>query len=198
MTAPLVPEFISADYSLMFAILTGIGMGFFLERAGFGSATKLVSQFYLHDMRVFKVMFTAIITAMSGIYLLSAAGQLELEKLAMVDTFVWPQIVGGLILGVGFVIGGYCPGTSAVAAATGKIDAIVYMIGMLAGMLVFAAAYPLLEGFLNITSMGKVTIYGYFGLPYRLVVLAVIAMAIGGFIGAGAVEKRFAHLKPKE
>lgn len=198
MTAPLVPEIISADFSLVIAIITGIGMGFFLERAGFGSAKKLVSQFYLFDMRVFKVMFTAIATAMTGVYLLSATGFLAIENLSMVATFLPSQITGGLILGVGFVIGGYCPGTSAVASATGKIDGIVYMAGMIAGMLLFAGMYPSLETFLDSGGMGKVTLYGYFGLPYGAVVLAVIIMAIAGFAGATVIEKKFAHLKPEE
>jgi hypothetical protein len=180
------------------ALLIGFGMGFFLERAGFGSAKKLVSQFYLHDMAVFKVMFTAIVTAMTGIFILSTTGLITVDDLAMTGTFLVPQIIGGLILGAGFIIGGYCPGTSAVAAATGKIDALVYMAGMLAGMLLFASFIPQVEGFMNSTSMGRVTLYGYFDIPYWLVVVAVLAMAVGGFIGATAVEKKFAHLKPTE
>ncbi|NVO00688.1 MAG: YeeE/YedE family protein [Geobacteraceae bacterium] len=198
MTAPLVPETISADYSLLIAVISGCGMGFFLERAGFGSAKKLVSQFYLHDMGVFKVMFTAIVTAMTGVFILSSTGFMPIENLAMVGTFLPSQIVGGLILGIGFVIGGYCPGTSAVASATGKIDGIVYMAGLVAGMLAFAAIYPTVEPFLNAGSMGQVTLYGYFGLPSWLVVVAVIVMAVGGFVGATALEKKFAHLKPEE
>lgn len=196
MSAPLVPnEIISADYSLIIALLTGFGMGFFLERAGFGSARKLVSQFYLFDMSVFKVMFTAIITAMTGIYLLSSAGSLNLDQLSMVGTFVWPQVIGGIILGIGFIVGGYCPGTSVVACATGKIDGMVYVAGVAAGMFAFAEVYPAVQGFVDSSALGKQTLYGYFGIPYGLVVILVLLMAFGGFWGATIVEKKLAHWK---
>lgn len=198
-TAPFVlNDVISADYSLWLAVVIGIGMGFFLERAGFGSAKKLVGQFYLHDMTVFKVMFTAIVTAMTGIFILSSVGFLDLGQVSMIGTFVWPQIIGGLILGVGFVVGGYCPGTSAVACATGKLDAMVYAAGILTGMFVFGELYPSLQEFLDYTALGKQTLYGFFGLPYGVVVFLVIAMAAGGFWGASVLEKKFAHLKPEE
>jgi len=194
----LLNEVIPGEYGLLCALLIGFGMGFVLERAGFGSARKLVSQFYLFDMTVFKVMFTAIVTAMTGVYLLSSAGQLNLEQLYLAGTFLWPQVAGGLLLGVGFVVGGYCPGTSAVACASGKLDALANMGGILAGMLLYGTLYPLLAGFVTSSSLGKQTLYGYFGLPYGLVVVAVILMAAGGFVGATLVERKFAHLKPAE
>ena len=197
MTAPLVlNEVISADYSLWLAVLIGVGMGYFLERAGFGSAKKLVGQFYLHDMTVFKVMFSAIVTAMTGIFLLSSTGFLDLGQVSMIGTFAWPQMIGGLILGVGFVVGGYCPGTSAVACAIGKLDAMVFVGGILFGMFVFGELYPLLQGFVDSSPLGKQTLYGYFNIPYGVAVLLVIAIAGGGFWGATILEKKYAHLKP--
>lgn len=199
MTAPLLlNDLIPADCTLWFAVLIGIGMGFFLERAGFGSARKLVAQFYLHDMAVFKVMFTAIVTAMVGIFLLSATDFLDLGQVSMVGTFVWPQVIGGLILGVGFVVGGYCPGTSVVACATGKLDAMVFVGGLIAGMLIFGEMYPAVQCFVDSSSLGKQTLYGFFHIPYGVVVLLVIALALGGFWGAAILEKKFAHLKPPE
>jgi len=101
------------EASFIIAFLIGIGFGFFLERAGFGSARKLAAQFYLRDLSVLKVMFTAIITAMTGLYVFSRLGMLDLSLVYLVPTFLVPQIVGGLLLGVGFVIGGYCPGLPA-------------------------------------------------------------------------------------
>ena len=67
------------EASFVIAFLIGIGFGFFLERAGFGSARKLASQFYLCDLSVLKVMFTAIITAMTGLYVFSRLGMLDLS-----------------------------------------------------------------------------------------------------------------------
>jgi hypothetical protein len=180
------------ETSLVLAFLIGIGFGFFLERAGFASARKLVSQFYLTDLAVFKVMFTAIVTAMLGVTYLSWLGWLDLSLVYLVPTYLLPQIIGGLVLGFGFVIGGYCPGTSVAATATGKIDGLVFLLGVVAGTLVFAEAYPLVKSLHTATLLGQTTIPQYFNLPYGLVVFAVVVMAVGGFAGAGWVETKMA------
>jgi hypothetical protein len=180
------------ETSLVLAFLIGIGFGFFLERAGFGSARKLVSQFYLNDLAVFKVMFTAIVTAMLGVTYLGWIGWLDLSLVYLVPTYLLPQVVGGLILGAGFVVGGYCPGTSVAATATGRVDGLLYVLGIFAGMFTFAEIYPWLKGFYLSGSGEALTLPGTFGLPYGVVVFAVVLMAIGGFYGAGLLEKKFA------
>ncbi len=180
------------ETSLVVAFVIGIGFGFCLERAGFGSAKKLVSQFYLNDLAVFKVMFTAIVTAMLGVFYLGWMGVLDLSLLYLTPTNIWPQLVGGLVLGFGFVIGGYCPGTSLVALATGRLDAIPYVLGVAAGVFVVGEAFPLIERFYESGNLGVVTLPQAFHLPYGLVVLLVVLMALGGFAGAGWVERRFA------
>jgi hypothetical protein len=180
------------ETSLVVAFLIGIAFGFFLERAGFGSARKLVSQFYLNDLAVFKVMFTAIVTAMLGVTYLGWMGVLDLSLVYLTPTFLWPQIAGGLILGFGFVIGGYCPGTSVAATAVGKLDALVFLGGILGGTLLFAEVYPWIAGFYGSSPMGVVTLPKALGLPYGVVVLGVVLMAIGGFHGAGLLERKFA------
>lgn len=185
------------DVSLIVAFVIGIGFGFFLERAGFGSGRKLAAQFYFTDLTVFKVMFTAIITAMVGLFWLSWVGFVDLSLVYITPTYIVPQIVGGLILGVGFVVGGYCPGTSCVAAATGKLDAFVYLGGIIVGIFVFGEVFPLVAGFYESTPMGQVTIPQYFGISYGIMVFLVVLMAIGGFAGASWVEKKFAT-KAKE
>jgi len=180
------------DMSLVVAFVIGIGFGFFLERAGFGSARKLAAQFYFYDMTVFKVMFTAIITAMVGLYYLSVFGFVDLSLVYVNPTYLAPQIIGGLILGVGFVVGGYCPGTSCVAVATGKIDAVVFLVGIVAGIFAFGESFAFLKDFYNSTSMGQLTLPQILHLPYGLVVFLVVMMALGGFAGASWVEKRLA------
>jgi hypothetical protein len=193
MTAPFFKYGMFGDEtSLVLAFLIGIGFGFFLERAGFGSARKLVSQFYLNDLAVFKVMFTAIVTAMLGVTYLGWLGWLDLSLVYLVPTYLAPQAVGGLILGVGFVIGGYCPGTSVAATATGRVDGLIYVLGIFAGMFAFAELYPLLKGFYLSGDGVGLTIPGTFGLPYGVVVFAVVLIAVGGFYGAGLLEKKFA------
>ena len=180
------------EVGLVMAFVIGIGFGFFLERAGFGSAKKLVSQFYLDDLAVFKVMFTAIVTAMLGVTYLAWAGVLDLSLVYLTPTHLAPQIVGGLVLGAGFVIGGYCPGTSIAGAVTGRIDAVVYLLGVLAGVFVFGEMFPLLKGFFESGDLGRLTRPQALHLPYGVVVLLVVLMAVGGFAGAGWVERKMA------
>jgi uncharacterized membrane protein YedE/YeeE len=177
------------EFSLLVAFVLGIGFGFCLERAGFGSARKLAAQFYLYDMSVFKVMFTAIVTAMLGVTYLGWIGWLDLGLVYLVPTHLGPQLVGGLVLGVGFVVGGYCPGTSVASLATGRIDAMVYALGIFAGTFVYAEVYPAIKEFVNADAMGQVTLPEVLGLPYGLVVFAVVVIAVVGFWGATKVER---------
>ncbi len=186
------------EVSLIVACAIGIGFGFFLEQAGFGSAKKLTDQFYFKDMAVFRVMFTAIVTAMLGLFYLGAVGWVDLSLVYVTPTYVWPQIVGGLLLGIGFIVGGYCPGTSVVALSTGKVDAAVNIVGIFAGVLVIGEAWPAIEGFANSTALGRLTLPEVFHLPMGLVVLLVVLMAVGGFWGAGVLERRFANRPAKE
>jgi len=187
--------FFGEEFSLLVAFVLGLGFGFFLERAGFGSARKLAAQFYLYDMSVFKVMFTAIVTGMLGVTYLGWIGWLDLDLVYLVPTFLGPQIVGGLVLGVGFVVGGYCPGTSVAALATGRIDALVYALGIFAGTFVYAEVYPSIKDLVNANPMGQVTLPEVFGLPWGLVVFAVVVIAVVGFWGATKIE-RWAGSRP--
>jgi hypothetical protein len=177
------------EASLIVAFLVGVGFGFFLERAGFGSARKLVSQFYLDDLAVFKVMFTAIVTAMLGATYLAWAGFLDLSLVYLVPTYWVAQVVGGLVLGVGFVVGGYCPGTSLVSTATGKLDGLVFVLGFTAGTLGFALAFPLVKGLYTAGDVGTKTLPQVLGIPHGILVFGVVLMAVFGFMGATWVEK---------
>jgi hypothetical protein len=117
--------------------LIGFCFGFVLERGGFGNARNLAAQFYLYNMRVLKVMFTAIITAMVLVFLTSAVGLLDFELVYVPPTYLWPGVLGGLLLGVGFIVGGYCPGTSLVSMATLKTDGAIFAGGVVVGSLLF-------------------------------------------------------------
>ncbi|MBK7105741.1 MAG: YeeE/YedE family protein [Ignavibacteriae bacterium] len=194
MNAPFFKyEYFGTDVSLIIAFVIGIAFGFALERGGFGRATILAAQFYFTNMRVLKVMFTAIVTAMLGLFFLSVIGFLDLSLIYLTPTNVMPNLVGGLVAGVGFVIGGYCPGTSIVAVATGKIDALVYVIGMLFGIFVFGEMFPSIENFFNSTAMGSVTLPQFFNIPYGVVVFLVVVMAIGAFAAAEWGERKMAN-----
>lgn len=178
------------EVSLMVAFIIGLGFGFFLERAGFGSARKLAAQFYFTDMSVLKVMFTAIVTCMLGLFFLGWLGWLDMSLVYINPTYILPQMTGGIILGIGFVVGGYCPGTSAVAASTGRLDGMVYLAGVFAGILVFGFAYPLIKDFYHATPMGKITLPEWMDISYGLVVFLVVLMAVGAFAAAEWGEKK--------
>ena len=103
-------------------------------------------------------------------------------------TYWVAQVVGGLLLGVGFVVGGYCPGTSIVSTATGRLDGLVFVLGFAAGTLGFALAFPFVKGLYVAGDAGTRTLPLLTGLPYGTLVFAVVLMAIGGFAGATWVE----------
>ncbi len=199
MNAPFFKfDYFNTEVSLIIAFIIGIAFGIALEKGGFGRATILASQFYFTNMRVLKVMFTAIVTAMLGLYFLSVIGFVDLSLVYLTQTNLHPMAVGGLIAGLGFIIGGYCPGTSMVAVATGKLDAMVFVVGMVFGIFVFGEMFPWIEDFFNSGYMGTVTLPSFLGLSYGLVVFLVVLMAIGAFAAAEWGEKKMAAKTGRE
>jgi len=179
---------------LVIALVTGFGFGFVLERAGFGRSTKLAAQFYLRDMTVFKVMFTAVVTAMVGLVVADGVGLVDVEAIARGAasfTFLWPMLVGGLALGVGFIVSGYCPGTSAVAAASGNVDGMVTFAGVVIGSVLYGEIYPLISGFATSSEMGHFFMTDWLGLARPLLALAITGVAVLAFLGAEKLERRF-------
>lgn len=169
-------------------LLIGVGFGFVLEMAGFGNSRKLAAQFYLHELTVLKVMFTAIVVAMVLVFGASALGVLDYDLVWVNHTYLWPGIVGGLIMGVGFIIGGFCPGTSLVALATGKLDGLFFVLGVLSGIFLFGETVSLYEGFWNSSYLGRLTLPEVFGLSTGTVVVLVVLMALFMFWGAEQLE----------
>lgn len=189
------------DYPVAMALATALGFlfGFVLERAGFGRSTVLAAQFYGRDMRVLKVMFSGIVTTTVGLGILGGVGLVDLGALMIPETYLAPQIIGGLALGVGFIVSGYCPGTAVVATASGNVDGVVNLIGVMLGSLGFAALYPALESFYMSGHLGALTFPDLLGVPWVVVALGVAAMAVGSFAFAEWVEgwlARRAHVEP--
>jgi rhodanese-related sulfurtransferase/uncharacterized membrane protein YedE/YeeE len=171
-------------------VAIGAAFGFILENAGFGSSKKLTSQFYLNDMSVLKVMFTAIVTCMVLLTATTSVGGLDLPKLWVNPTYLASGIVGGLIFGVGFTLGGYCPGTALVAIATLKLDGLFFVLGVLGGILTFGYTLPLVEHFFNdVTNWGRFTLDEWLGLPLPIVTLLVVALAFTFFVAAEWIER---------
>ncbi len=176
--------------SLLGAVVLGAAFGFVLERSGFGRAQKLVAQFYLTDMTVFRVMFTAVVTAAVGTSLLAAVGLLDLKAVTVnYPTYLWPMIVGGLLVGAGFVVSGYCPGTSVVAAASGKLDGLLTVAGVVIGMVAYAEVQPAVAGFHDSGKLGGVFLYRLLHLPPLALAVLIAVAAVGCFAGAGAIER---------
>jgi uncharacterized membrane protein YedE/YeeE len=176
--------------SLPVAFAIGAAFGFTLERAGLGDAKKLAGQFYLKDFTVLKVMFSAIVTAMLGAFWLGWLGVIDLAAIYVPETFLAPQIVGGLIFGVGFVVAGLCPGTSCVAAASGRGDGLATVGGLLAGVLFTGLAMPLIGAFYVSTAYGAFTLPQLTGAPHGVVVGAIVLIALMVFAGIERLEKR--------
>ena len=173
---PFVPDLISDQLNLVVALILGIAFGFVLEQAGFSSSRKLAGVFYGYDFTVLRVFFTAAVTAMSGVLLLGYFGLLDLDAIYVNPTWLWPAIVGGAIMGVGFVLGGYCPGTSICAAAIGKVDAMFFVGGGLLGVFAFGELFPLCKGFFNSTALGSIRVYDSLGISGGLFALILIVL----------------------
>ncbi len=180
---------LSINGSLWIALLLGIGFGIFLEQGGMGSAQKISGQFYLRDLSVLKIMFSAIVTASLGVYWFARLGWLDYDLIFIEETFIWPQIVGGLLFGAGFVTGGLCPGTSCVAASSGRIDGIVLLFGMLLGIILFNEAFPLLESFYRSGSMGKSTLTELLDISHTWALALLVIVALAAFYVAELIEK---------
>jgi len=170
----------------------GIGFcfGFILESVGFGDARRLAGQFYFSELRVLKVMFTAIVVAMLLVFWASALGLLDYDDLMVKVTYLWPGIVGGLVMGAGFIIGGYCPGTSLVSMATLKVDGMFFLLGHIVGVLLFGETVGYLYEFWNSSYLGRFILPELLGLETGVVVFLVVCLALAMFIGFGLVQRR--------
>lgn len=174
---------------LLLALLVGLGFGFWLERAGFGSSRKLTAIFYLRDFAVLKVMFSAMVTAAIGLQVLAATGHVDLSRLYVPESIVWPQLVGGLVFGVGFVTGGWCPGTAAVGLASGKLDALVFLAGAGAGSLAFALVQPQLGDFLQSGTCAIGSLPQQLGVSGAIGAVVLTGVALLAFVVATKVEQ---------
>jgi len=187
---PLVPDLISNELNLILAFLFGIAFGFVLEQAGFSSSRRLTGLFYGTDFTVLRVFFTAGVTAMSGVLLLSHFGLLDMEIVYINPTFLQSAILGGVIMGLGFVIGGYCPGTSVCGAAVGKIDGMIFVLGGLVGIFSFGEAYPWVSHIYTAGSYGDLIVSQPLGITQGQFALLLIAVAVGAFAITTRIEKR--------
>jgi uncharacterized protein len=172
------------------AILLGAAFGFCLERGGMASAPKLAGQFTGTDFTVLRIMFTAIVTAMLGLFWLDRFGLVDLSRMYVPDTHLPAQAIGGVIFGLGFATAGLCPGTSCVAAATGRLDGLAVMAGLVLGVFTFHAGFAVAHPLYDAAPLGPTTLPATLGLPYGVVVCLVVLLALAAFGVARVFERR--------
>jgi hypothetical protein len=186
-----INDIISSNTNFFLAFVIGIAFGFVLEQCGFSSSRKLAGLFYGYDMVVLKVFFTGGVTAMLGLLFFSLFGWVDLSHVYVNPTFLTSAIIGGLVMGAGFIMGGFCPGTSFCGAAIGKIDAMIFILGLFIGVYLFAFGYPLFEGMYKSGNMGALKISEMIGLADGVFALVLVAVALGMFYASEWVEKKF-------
>ncbi len=187
---PLSPDLIGNGLNLVVAVLLGMAFGFVLEQAGFSSSRKLAGLFYGYDFVVLRVFFTAAITAMAGIFMFAYLGWINLDIIYINPLFIRSAIIGGAIMGLGFILGGFCPGTSMCAAAIGKIDAMFFVAGIFIGVFIFGEMYPLVSSVLMADSLGDLPVYEALGMSRGLFASILVAFALIAFAAVGIVERK--------
>jgi hypothetical protein len=188
---PLIPNgVIPADWNNAIALLLGMGFGFVLEASGFSSSRKIMGTFFGYDFVVLRVFFTAAVTSMVGILYLDYFGWVDFGQLYIHPTYLMSAIIGGVIMGAGFSLGGYCPGTSYCAVAIGKLDALVYSIGLFLGIYLFTFIYPWFEQIYNNGFMGYLTASEFFGISNQWFVFIVVLVALAMFFAVSIIQRR--------
>ncbi|MCK5846546.1 MAG: YeeE/YedE family protein [Bacteroidales bacterium] len=189
---PLFPqELISEEINILIGFFIGIGFGFFLEAAGFTNTKKLAGVFYGYDFVVLKVFFSAAITAAILLFFLNHFGIMDISLTFYPKTFWIPTLIGGFIMAFGFIIGGFCPGTSICAAVTGKIDAMVFVLGAIIGIFAYAFSFDALwKDLRNSGAMGNVNIAEWMGISDGLFILLLTVVAAVAFFAVTIIQKK--------
>lgn len=180
---PLIPQgIIDPAWNNVIAVVIGFGFGFILERSGFSNSRKIVGVFYGYDFTVLRVFMTAVGVAMVGLLYFSYLGWIDLNKLFILPMYFWSILLGSIIMGIGFLLGGYCPGTSLTGAAIGKIDAVAYTGGMFIGIYAFSEAFPLFSPIYTLGARGPMLINEWLGMSANLFAFLFILAMISVFV----------------
>ncbi len=192
--APLITP--GSEFDLMWAFIIGIGFGFLLEAAGFSTSRKLVGLFYGYDFTVLKVFFTAATTAATSLLILNHFGIVDYSAIYVPTTFLWPTLVGGIIMGFGFIIGGFCPGTSVCAAAIGKLDALAFVGGLFLGIIFYSLTFESVwMEFRKTSNLGVLLMSDLMGVSYGVSVLIFSIVAIVTFVVVSKIKERVADVE---
>jgi len=170
---------IDSNLNLFYALFIGIMFGFILERAGFGKSNHIAPIFYFRNLRVSQTMVSAILTASTWLIIAVYNGWIDFNQVFIPQTYVWPYLLGGALFGLGMVMSGWCPGTAVVGFATGKIDAGVFLLGVLTGMYVYFNQFDKFTDFANSSYLGRFTIDKLIGGDIYTSYLATVIIGIG-------------------
>ncbi len=188
---PLIPNgFIPIEWNYVIALLIGLAFGYIMEASGFSSSRKIIGVFYGYDFAVLKLFFTTAIVSVIGLYYMDYLGWVDMAQLYVHPLYLWPAIVGGVFMGLGFMLGGYCPGTSLCAIGIGKIDALAFAFGIMIGIFIFSESFGLLEPFFDSSNLGHVTLSDTFGISPFWIILIFTLIAVVAFYLSDMVRKR--------
>lgn len=188
---PLIANgYIDPAWNNVIALLVGIAFGYILEASGFSSSRKLAGVFYGYDFVVLRVFMTAVMVTMIGLIYFSYMGWIDLSEIFILPTFTTSIIVGGIIMGLGFVMGGYCPGTSFTGIAIGKLDAVFFTGGLYLGIFIFSMIFPWIEKIYYGGDLGPVTVMETFGISRGLFAFLFVIATLMAFLIASIVKKK--------
>jgi uncharacterized protein len=158
----------------LFALLVGVAMGVLLQRVGASSPALIARNLRLENLSIIKFMATTIGVGTVVVYL---AGLWLPMHLDIRPAYVLGVLAGGIIFGVGFGVGGYCPGTCVVGIGEGRKDALSALVGGIFGALVFTLVYDaLLAPVVKLLDLGRLTLAGVLHLPALLVAVLLCAV----------------------
>ena len=188
---PLIPQgLIAHGWDFVIALVLGMIFGFILEASGFSSSRNIAGVFYGYNFVVLRVFFTAVLVCMVGLMYFDYMGWIDYDMIYVLPTFPMPMILGAVIMGVGFITAGFCPGTSYAAMAIGKTDGFVFTAGLFLGIFIFSEAFPLFEDLYYQGDMGRLTVGEFFGISNQLFTLIFVILALIAFYITWLIEKK--------
>lgn len=166
---------------LIYGLVTGVLFGVLLQRAEVIRYDRQLGAMLLTDMTIVKFMLTAILVGMVGLAAVQDLGLTQATEIKALS--LGPQIIGGLIFGVGWAVLGYCPGTSAGALGEGRTDALWGILGGVAGAAIYAEVYPQVKAGMDTwANFGKVTLPSVLGVNHWIVIVVLSALYLGIFV----------------
>ncbi len=125
---------------IILAIIIGTLFGFVLQRVGASNPQRIIDMLRLKDFHLMKAILFGIAVASVLLFIGMTLGVIDPSHLS-VKTSYWGVIVGGLLLGLGWAIAGYCPGTGIAAVGDGRKDALFFILGGLIGALIYMTIF---------------------------------------------------------